>query len=127
MTLESSLSTRVPQTSYIISFVVPIRVQPHNSLCLAAKGYAGQRVQLNVSNLVLELLQLLLQIGVLLCHLFILLLPLVAFILQGLNLALEVAGLDISLSEPVIDMLARDSVEAATTYMGGFDRVVTCS
>lgn len=63
---------------------------------------------LNVSNLVLELLQLLLQIGVLLCHLLILLLPLVAFILKGLDLALEVAGLDISLSEPVIDMLARD-------------------
>lgn len=63
---------------------------------------------LNVSNLVLELLQLLLQIGVLLCHLLILLLPLVAFILKGLDLALEVAGLDISLSEPMIDMLARD-------------------
>lgn len=70
---------------------------------------------LNVSNLVLELLQLLLQIGVLLCHLLILLLPLVAFILKGLDLALEVAGLDISLSEPVIDMLARDSVETIPT------------
>lgn len=107
MTLESSLSTRVPQHPTL--FLCGAYGGPAAQLwCGAAKRCSGQRVHLNVSNLVLELLQFFLKIGVLLCHLFILLLPLVALILKGLDLAFEMSGLDISLSEPVTDMLAGD-------------------
>lgn len=66
----------------------------------------AKKVQLDVSDLILELLQLLLQSCMFLCHLFIFLLPLIALILEGLDLAFEMSGFDISLSEPVIKMLA---------------------
>lgn len=61
----------------------------------------GAAVLSNVANLVLEVLQLLLQGGVLLGHLLVLGLPLVAVGLEGLDLSLEVAGLDIGRSEPM--------------------------
>lgn len=56
---------------------------------------------LDVGDIGLELLQALLYLGVLLGHLLVLGLPLVALLLEGLNLALEVAGLDVGLAEPV--------------------------
>lgn len=70
-----------------------------------------RKYNLDVSDLVLELLQLLLQSCMFLCHFFIFLLPLIALILEGLNLAFEMSGLDISLSKPVIKMLAGVSAE----------------
>lgn len=66
----------------------------------------AKKVQLDISDLILELLQLLLQSCMFLCHFFIFLLPLIALILEGLDLAFEMSGLDISLSKPVIKMLA---------------------
>lgn len=56
---------------------------------------------LDVANLVLEILQLLLNLGVLLGHLLVLGLPRIALLLESLDLALEVAGLDVGLAEPV--------------------------
>lgn len=56
---------------------------------------------LDVANLGLEVLQLLLDLRVLLGHLLVLGLPLVSLGLEGLDFSLEVAGLDICLSEPV--------------------------
>lgn len=56
---------------------------------------------LDVGNIGLELLQALLYLGVLLGHLLVLGLPLVALLLESLNLALEVAGLDVGLAKPV--------------------------
>jgi len=57
---------------------------------------------LNVSNLSLEIIQFLLNSGVFFGHLLVLRLPLVAVLLKGLNFTLEVAGLDIGLTEPSI-------------------------
>ena len=56
----------------------------------------------DVTDLVLELLKLLLDCVVLRRHLLVLLLPLVAVGLEGLDFPLEVAGLDIGLSKPAI-------------------------
>lgn len=56
---------------------------------------------LDVSNLGQEVFQLLLCRGILLGHLLVLRLPTVPFRLQGLYFALEVAGLDVRLSEPL--------------------------
>lgn len=56
---------------------------------------------LDVTNLVDKVLQLLLRLRVFLVHLFVLGLPLVAFGFEGLNFALEVAGLDVRLAEPM--------------------------
>lgn len=56
---------------------------------------------LDVADRHLQIVQLLLQLRVLLGHLLVLLLPLVAGRLQGLHLALVVAGLDVGLAEPV--------------------------
>ena len=45
-------------------------------------------------------MQVLLQLGVLLSHLFVLGFPLITLSLQSLHLALVVAGLDVSLAKP---------------------------
>jgi hypothetical protein len=67
-----------------------------------------ESARLNVADGDLEVVQILLQLGVLLGHLLVLGLPLVALRLEGLHLALVVAGLDVGLAEPVnSDMLAR--------------------
>jgi hypothetical protein len=56
----------------------------------------------------LEVVQVLLQLGVLLGHLLVLGLPLVTLRLEGLDLTLIVAGLDVGLAEPIDpDRLAR--------------------
>jgi hypothetical protein len=86
--------------------VVPTKVQPHNRGVGRQKGVLAKKVQLDVSDLILELLQLLLQVRMFLCHFFVFLLPLIALILEGLDLALEMSGLDISLSKPVRKLLA---------------------
>jgi hypothetical protein len=54
-------------------------------------------------DLVLEILQLLLHGVVLLGHLLVLGLPLVALLLEGLDLALEVSSLDVGLPQPVVE------------------------
>lgn len=56
---------------------------------------------LDVANLRLELLQLLLDVGVLLGHLLVLGLPLVPLGLESLDFPLEVSCLDVGLSKPV--------------------------
>jgi hypothetical protein len=61
------------------------------------KGRRG----LDVANLGNEVVELLLGEVVLLGHLLVLGLPLIAGGLQGLHLALVVAGLDVGLAEPV--------------------------
>lgn len=67
-----------------------------------------ESARLNVADGDLEVVQILLQLCVLLGHLLVLGLPLVALRLEGLHLALVVAGLDVGLAEPVdSDMLAR--------------------
>lgn len=57
---------------------------------------------LDVAHLHLELLELLLDLGVLLGHLLVLGLPRVALGLKSLHLPLEVSGLDVCLAEPVV-------------------------
>jgi len=52
------------------------------------------------ANLSLKIVQFLLEGRVLLCHFLILLLPLIAFLLESLDLALEVASFDVGLAEP---------------------------
>lgn len=54
---------------------------------------------LDVANLSLEIIQFLLYLGVLLGHLLVLLLPLIAILLEGLDFALKVASLNIGLTE----------------------------
>jgi hypothetical protein len=49
-----------------------------------------------------KFLDLLLELAVLLVELLVLGLPLVTLVLKGLDLALEVAGLDVGLSQPVM-------------------------
>ena len=56
---------------------------------------------LDVGDIGLELLQALLYLGVLLGHLLVLGLPLIALLLESLNLALEVAGLDVGLAKSI--------------------------
>jgi hypothetical protein len=56
---------------------------------------------LDVANFGLEVVQFLLNVGVFLGHLLELLLPLVTVLLESLDFALEVAGLDVGLAEPV--------------------------
>ena len=56
----------------------------------------------DVANLCLELLELLLDIGVLLGHLFVFGLPCVALGLESLDFPLEVSGLDVRLAKPVV-------------------------
>ncbi len=60
-----------------------------------------RKFALNGANLGLEVVELLLQSRVFLCHLLVLLLPLVTLLLESLDLALKVSGLDVGLSEPV--------------------------
>jgi len=55
---------------------------------------------LDVVHLALEVLQVLLDRGVLLGHLLVLGLPLIALLLEGLDFPLEVAGLDVGLAKP---------------------------
>jgi hypothetical protein len=55
----------------------------------------------NVTNLRNKVVELLLGVAVLLGHVLVLLLPLVGRLLECLDLALIVAGLDIGLAEPV--------------------------
>lgn len=86
--------------------MVPTRVQPHNHGVGRQKGVLAKKIQLDVSDLILELLQLLLQVRMLLCHFFVFLLPLIALILEGLDLAFEMSGLDISLPKPIMKLLA---------------------
>lgn len=57
---------------------------------------------LNAANLPVKFLDLLLELAVLLVELLVLGLPLVTLVLKGLDLALEVAGLDVGLSQPVM-------------------------
>lgn len=59
-----------------------------------------ESANLDVADGDLEVVQVLLQLGVLLGHLLILGLPLVTLRLEGLHLALVVAGLDVGLAEP---------------------------
>ena len=54
----------------------------------------------DVTNLRNEVVELLLGVAVLLGHVLVLLLPLVGGLLEGLDLALVVAGLDVGLTEP---------------------------
>jgi hypothetical protein len=68
----------------------------HQSTLLHDKNH------LNVSNLSLEIIQFLLNSSIFFGHLLVLRLPLVAVLLEGLNFTLEVAGLDIGLTEPSI-------------------------
>ena len=56
----------------------------------------------NVANLCLEVFQLLLHSGVLLGHLLVLCLPLVTVLLESLDFAFEMAGLDIGLTESMV-------------------------
>ena len=55
----------------------------------------------DVTNLRNEVVELLLGVTVLLGHVLVLLLPLVGGLLESLDLALVVAGLDVGLTEPV--------------------------
>jgi hypothetical protein len=55
----------------------------------------------DVTNLRNEVVELLLGVAVLLGHVLVLLLPLVGGLLESLDLALVVAGLDVGLAEPV--------------------------
>ena len=55
----------------------------------------------DVTNLRNEVVELLLGVAVLLGHILVLLLPLVGGLLESLDLALVVAGLDVGLAEPV--------------------------
>ncbi len=71
-----------------------------NHLVVRAKT-AASALHLERANLDLELLELLLNLGVLLSHLFVLGFPLVPLSLEGLNLAFEVAGLDVGDTQPV--------------------------
>ena len=57
------------------------------------------RSRLDVAHALLQFLQFLLEVGMLLGHLLVLVLPFVAGLLQCLDLALEVTGLDIGLAE----------------------------
>ena len=66
---------------------------PHESFPVCANS-------LHVANLLLEIVQLLLRIGVLLCHLLEFLLPLITVLLESLDFAFEVTSLDISLTKP---------------------------
>jgi hypothetical protein len=70
---------------------------------------ASSRGFLDGVDLVLEVLELLLDGGVLLGHLFVLGLPLVALLLEGLDFPLEVAGPDVGLPQPV-EMEGKDMV-----------------
>ena len=67
---------------------------------------------LDVAHALLQFLQFLLEVGVLLGHFLVLVLPFIAGLLQGLDFALEVTGLDVGLSEPAMKistiMLAYD-------------------
>jgi hypothetical protein len=63
-----------------------------------------RRRGLDVANLGNKVVELLLGLVVLLVHLLVLGLPLIAGSLQGLHLALVVAGLDVGLAEPVWSM-----------------------
>jgi hypothetical protein len=63
----------------------------------------------NVANLCLEVIQLLLHGSVFLRHLLIFLLPLITILLEGLDFAFEVAGLDVGLAEPEDSQLTRSS------------------
>ena len=58
---------------------------------------------LNVADGDLEVVQVLLQFGVLLCHLLVLALPLVPRRLERLHLAFVVTSLDVGLAEPVME------------------------
>lgn len=62
-------------------------------------------------------MQILLQLGVLLGHLLVLGLPLVALRLEGLHLALVVAGLDVSLAKPVNSSMLARFVEGRSVEM----------
>lgn len=66
---------------------------------------------LDVADLGLEILQLLLDGCVLLSHLLVLGLPLIAVCFEGLDFTFEVAGLDISLTQPVIMVVSLRSSE----------------
>lgn len=54
----------------------------------------------DVTNLCHKVIELLLRVGVFLGHLLVLLLPRVGGLLEGLDFALVVAGLDVGLAEP---------------------------
>lgn len=62
---------------------------------------AANRGKLDGTDFLLQVLELLVQRRVFLGHLLVFLLPLVAFLLESLNLALKMSSLDIGLSEPV--------------------------
>ena len=79
--------------------------------------FAWSRNALDGTNLLLQVLQLLLQGGVLLGHLLVLLLPLVALLLEGLDFAFEVTGLDIGLTEPILKM-KKSAYRVIATMMG---------
>lgn len=79
---------------------------------------------LDGANLLLKIVQLLLERRVLLCHLFIFLLPLVAFLLESLDLALEVAGLYVGLAEPAANVSICQTLIVRTTYFSFASRSV---
>jgi hypothetical protein len=56
----------------------------------------------DVTNLLDKVIELLLGVGVFLSHLFVLGLPLVSGLLESLDFAFVVAGLDVGLAEPVV-------------------------
>ena len=58
---------------------------------------------LNIAYRNLQLVEILLQLGVLLCHFFILAFPFITRRLEGLHFALVVAGFNIGLAEPIIE------------------------
>jgi hypothetical protein len=63
------------------------------------RGHFGARS--DVTDLLDKVVELLLGVGVFLGHLFVLGFPLVAGLLEGLDFAFVVAGLDVGLAEPV--------------------------
>lgn len=72
--------------------------------------------QSDVTDLVLQLFQLLLESGMLLGHFLILLFPLITLLLESLYLALEMAGLDVRLSEPITDVISFNYSLGAVWY-----------
>ena|ERR1700761_5320963 len=85
------------------------------------------RSSLDVAHALFQFLQFLLEVGMFLGHVLVLVLPFIASLLQCLNLALEVAGLDVGLSESEGNALVRLSpmVRAVLLLIGFSQRLVS--
>lgn len=84
-------------STYLKAFPGPPRAMHACSTPQHQEGWSSDGIDLT-----LEFLQVLLDLGVLRGHLLVLGLPLISLLFESLNLSLEVAGLNIGLSEPVV-------------------------